>query len=631
VKLNKFPYLPKKIIFSADMLMVMIVFTIAYFIRDNFSLVSIGTKLFLGKAVLCMAITGTFFLIFNTYTGFIRFSTFRDTLRIFMALLCANFVMFLLYKLMPYTFQYTINTKVGLLINFLLGFCTIFFFRMIIRLLFDISMGACGRKGKEPLLIYGIEPAHIGLAKMIRSNSYLPYTVVGFISPKPVSHHRILDCPIYSVDTIFNDVMPLRRVKAVLIRSEELDRSEKKMLATKFLQHKIELLSAPPIETWEKNIQRIKKINIEDLLGRPPIKVNTESIGENLKGKTVLITGAAGSIGSEIVRQVSRFDMELLLLCDVAESPLHQLCLDLEDSGVKIKFLPLIADVKSRERMEWIFKNYKPNYIYHAAAYKHVPLMEMYPCEAVLTNVQGTKNVSELAVAYGSECFVMISTDKAVNPSNVMGASKRIAEIFIQSFSNHLKKQHEDSSNIRFITTRFGNVLGSNGSVIPRFAKQIKEGGPITVTHPDIIRYFMTIPEACSLVLEAGNFGQGGEVFVFDMGESVKIKDMAEEMIRLSGLKPYEDIDIVFTGLRPGEKLHEELLYDKEQTKPTHNEKIMIGTVREYDFERILNLLSKLIESVHTCDEMKIVKIMKEIVPEFVSHNSKFKELDESE
>jgi FlaA1/EpsC-like NDP-sugar epimerase len=608
------------------MVIVPVVFTISYYALHNLSIESIESMLFLKKVVLCVAITGTFFLIFDTYTGFIRFSTFRDALRIFVALLCSNLCMLILSKSMPSIFQYSIYTKIELLVNFLLAFCTIFFTRMIVRLLFDIAIGTS--KKKKSLLIYGIEPTHIGLAKMIRSNEYLPYTVAGFISPTPISYHRIMNCPIYSMEDIFNDIIPLRHIEAILIRSEELDRSEKKMLAENFLKHNIELLSAPLIEKWETNIREIAKINIEDLLGRVPIRINIESIGENLKGKTVLITGAAGSIGSEIVRQLSCFDLELLLLCDIAESPLHQLCLDLEDSAVKVKFLPLIADVRNQNKMKFIFQNYKPHYIYHAAAYKHVPLMERYPGEAVSTNVFGTKIVSELAVKYGAECFVMISTDKAVNPSNVMGASKRIAEIYIQSLSNQIKKKAGDFPNIRFITTRFGNVLGSNGSVVPRFTQQIKEGGPITVTHPDIIRYFMTIPEACSLVLEAGNFGKGGEVFVFDMGESVKIKDMAEEMIRLSGLKPYADINIVYTGLRPGEKLHEELLYDKEQVKPTHNEKIRIGSVREYDFEWVLELLSQLGETLHLCNETEIVKIMKKIVPEFISQNSIYETLD---
>jgi FlaA1/EpsC-like NDP-sugar epimerase len=347
---------------------------------------------------------------------------------------------------------------------------------------------------------------------------------------------------------------------------------------------------------------------------------------ENMRGKTVLITGAAGSIGSEIVHQLIRFDLQLLL-CDIAESPLHQLSLDIEDHFPNVKFHPLVADVRNYGRMKSIFETYKPQYIYHTAAYKHVPLMEEHPCEAVLANVLGTKNIADLAKEYQSECFVLISTDKAVNPSNVMGASKRIAEIYIKALSNEVKKMKTGVAT-RFIITRFGNVLDSNGSVTLRFSRQIESGGPVTVTHPDILRYFMTIPEACSLVLEAGNLGKGGEIFVFDMGDSIKITNMAEEMIRQSGLEPYKDIDIVYTGLRPGEKLYEELLYEREIIEPTHNKKIRIGTDHEYEQDKIAPMVSRLIESAVNDEKMELVKIMKEIVPEFISLNSIYSELD---
>ena len=370
----------------------------------------------------------------------------------------------------------------------------------------------------------------------------------------------------------------------------------------------------------------IRKINIEDLLGRKPIKTDITSIGMNMKGKTVLITGAAGSIGSELVKQLCRFDVDKLLLVDIAETPLHQLSLDLNDTSLIPYYILFVADIRNKNRMRYIFEKYKPHYIYHAAAYKHVPLMEQCPGEAVLTNVMGTKILADLAVTYSAECFVMISSDKAVNPTNVMGASKRIAEIYIQSISTALKKEPDTS--LRFITTRFGNVLGSNGSVIPRFAKQISEGGPVTVTHPDIIRYFMTIPEACSLVLEAGNIGKGGEVFLFDMGKSVKIKDLAEEMIRLSGLEPYKDIDIVYTGLRPGEKLQEELLYYKEKMQTMQNQRIMISSVKDCDSNQVKAGLEKLLQTAEACNEKEVVKIMKDLVPEFISNNSEFEMLD---
>ena len=368
--------------------------------------------------------------------------------------------------------------------------------------------------------------------------------------------------------------------------------------------------------------------NIENLLSRVPVQNDTESIGNNLKGKTVLITGAAGFIGSEIVRQLCHFDVKLLLLCDIAETPLHQLSLELNDNYTEVKTQSLLADIRNYARLKYIFEQYKPQYIYHAAAYKHVPLIEQQPSEAVLTNVAGTKNLADLAIEYQSECFVMISTDKAVNPSSVMGASKRIAEIYIQYLVHHLSETASNSS-IRFIITRFGNVLGSNGSVIPLFEKQIKAGGPVTVTHPEIYRYFMTISEACNLVLEAGNLGKGGEVFTFDMGELVKIKDIAESMIRLYGFEPYKDIDIVYSGLRPGEKLYEELLYDKEKILPTSHEKILISKLTECNYEKILPMLYSLINTVNYDNNLEIVKLMKGIVPEYISQNSIYHQLDE--
>jgi len=453
---------------------------------------------------------------------------------------------------------------------------------------------------------------------------------VGFISPSSkMSHQRIMGKPIFFKDVFYNNIRKFNYVKAILIQPEDIDRTEKQLLAEICYQNKMELLAVPSIQRWKSDMKNISEINIEDLLGRTPIEIDTEAIRKNLEGKRVLVTGAAGSIGSEIVRQLCQFNLDLLILCDTAETPLHQLGLNLKETFPNVRFIPIIADVRNKNKMEYIFSEYKPQCVYHAAAYKHVPMMESHPSEAVLTNVLGSKIVADMALAYGVENFVMISTDKAVNPSSVMGASKRIAEMYIQALSCYLKKETAESSpSIRFITTRFGNVLGSNGSVIPLFEQQIKEGGPVTVTDPDIIRYFMTIPEACSLVLEAGNFGKGGEIFIFDMGEPVKIKDMAEEMIRLSGFKPYEDIDIVFTGLRPGEKLYEELLYDKEVHRPTNNKKIMVGNVCEQDLKEILPLLEQLIKISYTCNKMEIVKLMKQIVPEFISINSEFEVLD---
>lgn len=352
----------------------------------------------------------------------------------------------------------------------------------------------------------------------------------------------------------------------------------------------------------------------------------TKSIGKNLEGKVVLVTGAAGSIGSEIVRQLCRFDVRKILLCDSAETPLHELCLEIEALFPQISYLPKLCNVQDYVQMKHIIEKHTPEYIYHAAAYKHVPLLESHPCEAVLNNVLGSKNMIDLAVENGVEIFVLISSDKAVNPTGVMGATKRIAEIYAQSLYNKL--QSEQRTPIRIITTRFGNVLGSSGSVSSLFTRQIENGGPVTVTDKDVIRYFMTIPEACRLVLQAGDMGKGGEVFLFDMGDPVKIVDLAEKMIRSAGLEPYRDIDIVFTGLRPGEKLYEELLYDKERVESTHNPQILINSVREYDFDEVSCEIDELIQIAHSYNKVELVRKMKKIVPEFISRNSIYSILD---
>jgi FlaA1/EpsC-like NDP-sugar epimerase len=626
--LRKLPHLSRKIIFLFDLSFALLACLITTFICTQLTAIPVSWSLFLKKAVICVGVTSLSFYIFKTYAGLLRHSTFKDALRIWCAVFCANIVLAIIYFIVYPKFLATLAI---LFINLLLTFSFIFFFRMLVRLIFDYANKISDNKTKLlPMLIYGVERSNINLAKMVESNYNSNYQIVGFIShSSSISHQKILGNPIYFKDYFYNNIRKFNYVKAILIQPEEINRTEKQLLAEICYRNKIELLAIPSIEKWKNDKNEINNFNIEDLLGRTPIEIDTETIRKNLEGKRVLVTGAAGSIGSEIVRQLCQFNLDLLILCDIAETPLHQLGLNLNETFPDVKFVSTIADVRNKSKMEYLFSTYKPHCVYHAAAYKHVPIMEDHPGEAILTNVSGSKNVADMALAYGAENFVMVSTDKAVNPSNAMGASKRIAEIYIQALSGHLKNENvENSPPIRFITTRFGNVLGSNGSVVPLFEKQIKEGGPVTVTDPSIIRYFMTIPEACSLVLEAGNFGKGGEIFIFDMGEPVRIKDMAEEMIRLSGFTPYEDINIVFTGLRPGEKLYEELLYDKETHNPTHNKKIMVANVCEQDINKVLPLLNQLIETSNTCNNMEIVKLMKQIVPEFVSINSEYEVLD---
>jgi FlaA1/EpsC-like NDP-sugar epimerase len=416
----------------------------------------------------------------------------------------------------------------------------------------------------------------------------------------------------------------------MIIMNHHLDEQSKKTALEACLALGIQVLTVPPSDQWiygKLNMQQIKDLKIEDLLQRKTIQIDTTRISEDLQGKRVLITGAAGSIGSEIVQQVLQYNPAMVILCDQAESPLHDIRLEVEEKFAEVPIIIFISDIRNYHRMHKLFSDYKPEVVYHAAAYKHVPMMEENPSEAVRANVMGTKNIADLSVAFGVRKFVMVSTDKAVNPTNIMGATKRIAEIYIQS----LKNDPENTKVPCFITTRFGNVLGSNGSVIPRFRAQIQKGGPITVTHPEITRYFMTIPEAVHLVLEAGTMGSGGEIFIFDMGEPVKIVDLALKMIKLAGLQPDRDIKIVYSGLRPGEKLYEELLNDGEHTMPTHHEKIKISEVISYPRQQVAEDIAELIELHQKNDENAMVNKMKEIVPEFISKNSKFEDLDNKE
>ena len=508
---------------------------------------------------------------------------------------------------------------------YIISFALMVSSRIIVKMTFE-SVGTSSSV-RTNVFIYGAREAGVNIAKSLRVSMKERYRLRGFIADEPELFDKlIMGVRVYPNDDKLFEVLSEKSVKTIIVSPAKQNALKKDEVLERFFKHYMKLLMAPPLSEWnQRGLESgdIKEIQIEDLLQREPIVIDIHKVASHLEGKRVMITGAAGSIGSEIMRQVAGFNPYKLILIDQAETPLHDIRLELQDRWQNIDADTIVADISNATRMEALFEEYRPQYIFHAAAYKHVPMMEDNVSESIQINVNGTRILADLAVKYKADKFVMISTDKAVNPTNVMGCSKRICEIYVQSLAR--KMQKEGGYVTQFITTRFGNVLGSNGSVIPRFKEQIRRGGPVTVTHPDIIRYFMTIPEACRLVLEAGSMGNGGEIYIFDMGKPVKIVDLAKRMINLTGRT---DVEIKFIGLRHGEKLYEELLNIKELTKPTYHEKIMIATVREYDYEEVKKRIQQLIDISYTYDSMQIVEVMKELVPEFVSKNSCFEVLD---
>jgi len=565
------------------------------------------------------------FLIFKTFSGVLRFSAFSDLVRIIYALTLGYFISFIclmvIKKVDP---TFTVSNTIHFA-TYVLNVLLMIFSRIVVK---EVYESITGKPQKATnIFIYGTKQAGISLAKAIRGNREFKYKVLGFITDEDnMVGKNLLGLTIYANNENLFRVLEAKDVKTVIVSPRKMDQIRNSPLLENFVDHNISLLTTSPVNEWNGTLtgkEQLKDIQIEDLLPRNPININLMEIAAHIEGKRVMVTGAAGSIGSEIVRQVASFNPFNIILIDQAETPLHDMRLELQKKWIDINTNIIVADVGNATRMERIFAKTRPQYIFHAAAYKHVPMMEDNVSESIQTNVLGTKILADLAVKYGAQKFVMISTDKAVNPSNVMGCSKRISEIYVQSLSRHLEKNGQKTT--QFITTRFGNVLGSNGSVIPLFREQIKNGGPLTVTHPEIIRYFMTIPEACQLVLEAGSMGKGGEIYLFDMGKPVKILDLAKRMIRLSGS---QNIKIEFTGLRHGEKLYEELLNASENTIKTHHEKIMIARVREYEYEKVKDQIEELIEISYQYDDMRTVKKMKEIVPEFQSINSPYEAVD---
>ncbi len=613
---------PRWLIFVIDLIIAVSAVLLAYLLRFNFAIPSSELKP-LPQIVLYMALVRSVsFVIARSYAGIIRYTSTGDALRVFGTVLGGSFA-FVITNLVTFYFigSYFFIPFSVIIIDFLATSFGMITFRLIVKLAFLELQHPEG--DKVNVVIYGAGEAGITAKHTLDRDAGTKYKVLAFIDDHNSKQGKKLEgVDIFSPDKLDN-LLATNKVAQIILAIMHFDPAKKQELVDKCLTYNTKVLTVPPMIRWingELSFNQIKKINIEDLLERDEIKLDEKRIADEITGKAILVSGAAGSIGSEIVRQIARFAPRQLILIDQAETPLHYLELEtleyLVGSGVEF----ILCDISNEPRMRKIFDTFRPDMVYHAAAYKHVPMMESNPAEAVLTNIRGTRTIADLSVEFGVKKFIMISTDKAVNPTNVMGASKRIAEIYTQAL--------DKTNDTRFITTRFGNVLGSNGSVIPLFRNQIEKGGPVTITHPEVTRFFMTIPEACQLVLEAGAFGKGGEIFIFDMGKSMKIVDLAKKMIQLSGLTPGKDIQIKFTGLRPGEKLYEELLNVEENTIPTHHPLILTAKVREFSLTEIRHDIEELTAMVPTCSNFDIIRKMKLMVPEYKSQNSVYEKLD---
>ena len=629
--IHNLSYLPRWIIVLMDTMVLNVSFFFTVLIFKGTGLEYIVTPHYLVYISLLMGVNVFFFWLFRTYSGIIRHSSYIDAVKLLFSQM-AVLVVFLIAN-----FFYEVSTgekailNTALFINIVLSFCGLFLYRVVVKQTFELYFSDKGTNKLIRTIIYGTDANAISVANALKFETPTRFKIVGFVDKNNMnSNKRMLDLPILVQKKKLPTLMRSVGAEAIIIADKSLTKDEQLHIVDKCLEFNYRVYTVPLISNWEnqKEIsEKVKNIQIEDLLERNPIILDNKTISKDLKDKTILITGAAGSIGSEIVRQVIQFKPHSIVLVDQGETPLHQLTLELETIVTESNIHSVIADVRNKEVMRRVFRTYSPQVVYHAAAYKHVPLMEENPSQAIQTNVEGTKNVADLACEFKVKKFVMVSTDKAVNPSNVMGASKRIAEKYVQSLQLRSVKEN-NGKGTKFITTRFGNVLGSNGSVVPLFSKQIAAGGPVTITHQDIIRYFMTIPEACQLVLEAGSMGKGGEIYIFDMGKPVKIIDLARKMIKLAGFIPDKDIPIKIVGLRPGEKLYEELLNDTSKTIPTYHEKIMIAEEIQEEFENLHLEIEELIGMSTFFSNEDIVGKMKKIVPEFKSMNSAFQFLD---
>ena len=626
---KNFSIVPRWVIFLIDIGATLFSYLLAIAIRQNLTLIGVDWPVVINSVGLILIINTLVFNAIKTYSGIVRYTGLQDAIRIAISILVSSVMLFLINTIsMAAKSQFILSTSI-LIVYTSFSFLLLVSYRVLVKFLFAYAKNY--KMKKKSVVIFGAADTGVATQRVLENNGGSNINIVAFVDDDKKKTKKNLN----GIQVIrfeeFAKLVAIQPIDELIIASFTISTKRKNELVDFCLDHDIKVLSVPPYSKWAEgkfSSNQLQTIKIEDLLERDPIVINNNQIRSQIKGKRVLVTGAAGSIGSEIVRQLVPYAPEMIIMCDQAETPLHNIELELQERGTRVNCVSFLADITNEKRIDGLFESFKPHYVYHAAAYKHVPMMELCPTEAVRNNVIGTKIVSDLAVKYQAERFVMISTDKAVNPTNVMGASKRMAEIYVQGLSS------EKNIATKFITTRFGNVLGSNGSVINRFKEQIEKGGPLTVTHPNITRYFMTIPEACQLVLEAGSMGNGGEIFVFDMGQPVAIADLAKKMIRLYGMIPNIDINITYSGLRPGEKLYEELLNDAENTLATYHDKILIAKVREVELTTInasFNDLRLLVTSASkVSNEMELVGKMKELVPEFISNNSIFERLDPS-